>query len=81
MLAQTLLPFLAVDPLNNFEMERRAPLVVPAVTKHTATAIFVHGLGDSGHGLLSMVESWRRVRGSTMSSSSSHMRLTFALPA
>ncbi|KAI6039825.1 Alpha/Beta hydrolase protein [Pisolithus marmoratus] len=25
-------------------------IVVPAVEKHTATIIFVHGLGDSGHG-------------------------------
>ncbi|KAF9266263.1 Phospholipase/carboxylesterase [Marasmius fiardii PR-910] len=25
-------------------------LAVPAVRKHTATVIFVHGLGDSGHG-------------------------------
>ncbi|KAJ8087022.1 hypothetical protein PM082_005847 [Marasmius tenuissimus] len=25
-------------------------IVVPAVAKHTATVIFVHGLGDTGHG-------------------------------
>ncbi|TFK25923.1 lysophospholipase I [Coprinopsis marcescibilis] len=25
-------------------------LIVPATSKHTATVIFVHGLGDSGHG-------------------------------
>ena len=27
-----------------------APLVVPAVKKHSATVIFAHGLGDSGAG-------------------------------
>ena len=26
------------------------PLVVPALKKHTATVIFVHGLGDNGSG-------------------------------
>ncbi|KAF8165667.1 Phospholipase/carboxylesterase/thioesterase [Crassisporium funariophilum] len=25
-------------------------LTVPAITKHTATVVFVHGLGDTGHG-------------------------------
>ncbi|KAL2368665.1 hypothetical protein RJZ57_006955 [Blastomyces gilchristii] len=27
-----------------------APLVVPALTRHTATVIMAHGLGDSGAG-------------------------------
>jgi len=27
-----------------------APVVVPAAGKHTATLIFLHGLGDTGHG-------------------------------
>ena len=27
-----------------------APLVVPALRRHTATVIFAHGLGDSGAG-------------------------------
>ena len=36
------------------------PLRFPAVARHTATVIFVHGLGDSGHGWASAVENWRR---------------------
>lgn len=39
---------------------RAAPLRFPAVGTHTATVIFVHGLGDSGHGWASAVENWRR---------------------
>jgi predicted esterase len=39
---------------------RLDPLVVPAAKQHTATVIFVHGLGDSGHGWASIVENWRR---------------------
>jgi lysophospholipase-1 len=39
---------------------RRAALVVPPVGKHTATVIFCHGLGDTGHGWSSAVEQWRR---------------------
>jgi hypothetical protein len=31
-------------------MAGRAPLVVPALKKHTATVIVAHGLGDSGAG-------------------------------
>ncbi|XP_070555979.1 acyl-protein thioesterase 1-like [Ptychodera flava] len=27
-----------------------SPVVIPAATKHTATVIFLHGLGDTGHG-------------------------------
>lgn len=37
-----------------------APLVFPAVKTHTATVIFSHGLGDTGHGWASGVENWRR---------------------
>lgn len=37
-----------------------APLRFPAVSRHTSTVIFVHGLGDSGHGWASAVENWRR---------------------
>ncbi|KAL8387214.1 hypothetical protein RB595_010072 [Gaeumannomyces hyphopodioides] len=37
-----------------------APLRFPAVAQHTATVIFVHGLGDTGHGWASAVENWRR---------------------
>ncbi|KAH7238655.1 Phospholipase/carboxylesterase/thioesterase [Fusarium tricinctum] len=39
---------------------RIAPLVFPAASRHTATVIFVHGLGDTGNGWASAVENWRR---------------------
>jgi hypothetical protein len=35
-------------------------LIIPAVTKHTATVIMAHGLGDSGAGWASLAENWRR---------------------
>ncbi|RDW80169.1 hypothetical protein BP6252_04807 [Coleophoma cylindrospora] len=35
-------------------------LTIPAVTKHTATVIMAHGLGDSGAGWISLAENWRR---------------------
>ncbi|KAF7870283.1 hypothetical protein EAF04_004030 [Stromatinia cepivora] len=35
-------------------------LTIPAVTKHTATVIMSHGLGDSGAGWVSLAENWRR---------------------
>ncbi|KXJ93742.1 Phospholipase/carboxylesterase/thioesterase [Microdochium bolleyi] len=35
------------------------PLLFEAVSKHTATVIFLHGLGDTGHGWASAVENWR----------------------
>src|SRR5690606_7916613 len=38
----------------------KASLVVPAAAKHTATVIFAHGLGDTGHGWQPVVENWRR---------------------
>ncbi|KAH7243907.1 hypothetical protein NW759_017235 [Fusarium solani] len=41
-------------------VNRLDPLIVPAAKQHTATVIFVHGLGDSGHGWASIVENWRR---------------------
>ncbi|KAL8647790.1 MAG: hypothetical protein Q9226_006283 [Calogaya cf. arnoldii] len=41
-------------------MAQLAPLVVPALKKHTATVIWAHGLGDTGHGWLSMAENYRR---------------------
>ncbi|KAH6885340.1 Phospholipase/carboxylesterase/thioesterase [Thelonectria olida] len=41
-------------------VNRLAPLVVPAAKQHTATVIFAHGLGDTGHGWASAVENWRR---------------------
>ncbi|KAL2149958.1 hypothetical protein VTH82DRAFT_7634 [Thermothelomyces myriococcoides] len=39
---------------------RAPPLLFPATARHTATVIFVHGLGDTGHGWASAVENWRR---------------------
>ena len=39
--------------------QHKAPLVVPASGTHTATVIFAHGLGDTGHGWASAVENWR----------------------
>ncbi|KAI1392594.1 Phospholipase/carboxylesterase [Hypoxylon trugodes] len=36
------------------------PLLFPAAAKHTATVIFIHGLGDTGYGWASAVENWRR---------------------
>lgn len=41
-------------------IQRAPPLLFPATAKHTATVIFVHGLGDTGHGWASTVENWRR---------------------
>ncbi len=40
-------------------VRRAAPLVFPAISRHTATVIFIHGLGDSGHGWSDAVEHWR----------------------
>ncbi|KAL1875707.1 hypothetical protein VTK73DRAFT_9962 [Phialemonium thermophilum] len=37
-----------------------APLLFPATSRHTATVIFLHGLGDSGYGWAAAVENWRR---------------------
>ncbi|PHH63841.1 hypothetical protein CDD81_5398 [Ophiocordyceps australis] len=41
-------------------VRRAAPLVVPAVSRHTATVIFVHGLGDTGAGWADAVQQWRQ---------------------
>ncbi|ODM21058.1 Acyl-protein thioesterase 1 [Aspergillus cristatus] len=41
-------------------MPPRAPYVVPALKKHTATVIMAHGLGDSGAGWMSLAQNWRR---------------------
>jgi predicted esterase len=38
----------------------KRPLVVPAVSRHTATIIMAHGLGDSGAGWVDLAENWRR---------------------
>lgn len=61
-------PTLRETPANTVVMSaastssvrRAAPLVFPAVSRHTATVIFVHGLGDTGHGWSDAVEMWRR---------------------
>ncbi|KAF3352931.1 Eukaryotic translation initiation factor 2A [Verticillium dahliae VDG1] len=47
-------------PTMASSLRRSAPLVFPAPGRHTATVIFAHGLGDTGHGWASAVESWRR---------------------
>ncbi|KAI1080559.1 Phospholipase/carboxylesterase [Whalleya microplaca] len=41
-------------------LRRAPPLLFPAAAKHTATVIFVHGLGDTGYGWAAAVENWRR---------------------
>ncbi|KZL83917.1 phospholipase carboxylesterase [Colletotrichum incanum] len=55
---------LPTDPLPHSiamsSLARSAPLVFPAAGKHTATVIFAHGLGDTGHGWASAVQNWRR---------------------
>ncbi|KAF2277643.1 Phospholipase/carboxylesterase [Westerdykella ornata] len=38
----------------------KAPLVVPALKRHSATVIVAHGLGDSGAGWIFLAENWRR---------------------
>ncbi|PTB62221.1 Phospholipase/carboxylesterase [Trichoderma citrinoviride] len=41
-------------------LRRAAPVVFPALSRHTATVIFVHGLGDSGNGWADAVQLWQR---------------------
>ncbi|KAI9933881.1 hypothetical protein ASPWEDRAFT_168156 [Aspergillus wentii DTO 134E9] len=41
-------------------MPPRAPFIVPALRKHTATVIMAHGLGDSGAGWMALAQNWRR---------------------
>ncbi|KAK5988847.1 Acyl-protein thioesterase 1 [Cladobotryum mycophilum] len=38
----------------------RAPLVIPAISRHTATVIFAHGLGDTGNGWSDIVQVFRK---------------------
>ena len=40
-------------------MAARAPLVIPALKKHTATVIWAHGLGDQGSGWMPVAENFR----------------------
>ena len=41
-------------------MAAMKPIVIDAVTKHTATVIVAHGLGDSGAGWVFLADTWRR---------------------
>ncbi|KAK6086056.1 phospholipase/Carboxylesterase [Seiridium cupressi] len=41
-------------------LKRLPPLLLPPASRHTATVIFVHGLGDTGHGWADAVQNWRR---------------------
>ncbi|KAF2969716.1 hypothetical protein GQX73_g3831 [Xylaria multiplex] len=41
-------------------MPRAKPFIFSASAKHTATVIFLHGLGDTGFGWASAVEGWIR---------------------
>lgn len=41
-------------------VRRAAPIVFPATGRHTATVIFIHGLGDSGAGWADAVEYMKR---------------------
>lgn len=40
-------------------VKRAAPIIMDAVGKHTATVIFIHGLGDSGHGWADAAQYWQ----------------------
>jgi hypothetical protein len=51
---------LIADLQQSYIMLPPPALIVPAVTKHTATVIMAHGLGDSGAGWISLAENWRR---------------------
>ena len=37
-----------------------APLAVPAMNRHSAMVIFLHGLGDQGADWINIVVNWRR---------------------
>lgn len=49
-----------LQTLAKMALRYTQPLIFPAVKSHTATVIFAHGLGDTGHGWASAVENWRR---------------------
>jgi hypothetical protein len=46
----TNLSYTFVFDAYELEMAGKAPLIVPALKRHTATVIVAHGLGDSGAG-------------------------------
>lgn len=41
-------------------IRRVAPIVFPASSRHTATVIFAHGLGDTGRGWADAVQLWQK---------------------
>ncbi|KAM5455171.1 putative lysophospholipase [Microsporum audouinii] len=41
-------------------MASKAPYIVPAIKRHTATVIMAHGLGDTGAGWMMVAQNWRR---------------------
>lgn len=51
----------AADKLDTMSIPAPA-LIVPAVKKHTATVIMMHGLGDTGAGWVTLAENFRRRR-------------------
>ncbi|KAI5851330.1 Phospholipase/carboxylesterase/thioesterase [Morchella snyderi] len=52
-------PFPSSHHISTLAMTTAAAIVVPAATKHTATFIFLHGLGDTGAGWSSVSENFR----------------------
>ncbi|PFH57649.1 hypothetical protein XA68_14738 [Ophiocordyceps unilateralis] len=48
--------------MSSMPLRRAAPMVFPAVGKHTATVLFAHGLGDTAAGWAHAVQFWRQDR-------------------
>lgn len=48
-------PPVGAEELANSNMAGRAPIIVPALKRHTSTVIVAHGLGDSGAGWYDVV--------------------------
>ncbi|PHH76689.1 hypothetical protein CDD80_1327 [Ophiocordyceps camponoti-rufipedis] len=48
--------------MSSTALQRAAPMVFPAVGRHTATVLFAHGLGDTAAGWAHAVQFWRRDR-------------------
>ncbi|KAI0967826.1 Phospholipase/carboxylesterase/thioesterase [Xylaria arbuscula] len=53
-------PTCLADPIISDSTTMSKPLLFAASAKHTASVIFLHGLGDTGFGWASAVESWVR---------------------
>lgn len=49
-----------VSDSTKMAMQRATPLLFSPTAKHTATVIFLHGLGDTGFGWAPAVEGWIR---------------------